>query len=106
MFEMYLHHTYELKNEEKTRLCAYCGKPVTVEIVKDDKIVSEEHIEYSCTCELWNKSIDYNKEIVRYSRELVYDSLVKTYNPKVDKMSKLDFEKHCLLKAARINRPY
>lgn len=98
MFQMYVSNTYELRDNNKTRICSYCGKHVAV-VTKVDADIPVYYIEYSCTCSAWCQAINREKEISRYKHEAYYDSLLSAYDPDIHKMTIEEYKCECLLRA-------
>ncbi len=93
-----LYHTYELKNAAKTRICAYCGKKVSI------KHLNEDHIVFKCNCNDFLDNSNEIKELERKKRELIqaklnchYKDYIKENNLPDTDINKILYEKEAII---------
>jgi hypothetical protein len=89
-------NTYKLRNNNKTRICAYCGKEIN--ITKTN--ISHKNINYyifNCNCEDFINNCNINSEKKRYDAFITRNRLLPAFD-KIFQQHNFDTEYYDLLK--------
>jgi DNA-binding XRE family transcriptional regulator len=89
-------NTYQLRNNNKTRICAYCGREINIAKIN----VNYKNINYyvfSCNCKDFTSNCKKDSEKKRYDAFILRNSMLSTFD-KIFQQHNFDNEYYDLLK--------
>lgn len=89
-------NTYQLKNNNKTRICAYCGKEIDI-TKKNVKYNNINYYVFKCNCKDFINNCNNNSEIERYKTLIFKNKLLSKFN-EIFKDQNFNIEYYDLLK--------